>query len=307
MITLEKLLRTFQIDWQVQTANAFNINCPFCTKRDTKYHCGIFRDMKSFHCFRCGKSGTLFLLLQQITGMSFHEYKAIIKGDKNVEADLTTKDKVREIFSRKITVEKPKTKPVKLPLSELITKKIVNEYPVLQQFLAQRRINIETCEDYGARFTGYTGDYPYRLIIPIANEHGQIVTWQGRDVTGKAKRKYQTAHGVAINQFLYWTDSVFGDDIYIVEGVFDAWRLNWSAVCCFGKSLSKRQKHLLLDASVKRYIIAYDGDAKKEAMKTGQEMACLRNGIGVLDIPEGEDPDSLGIDKMNELSVKWLS
>ena len=307
-VKLERILNTLKIPFIQQTGSGLNVCCPFCRRGDSKFHCGIFWDRKGFHCFKCEKTGSLFSLFHSIAGISFDDYNALTGLRYISTEEDTVANQIRNIFKKiKHAVGKRECICRKSIPGFLIDDDVVHKYPQLKSFLSRRNISVEKCKDYEARYTGYAGDYPYRLIVPIYNGKN-LVSWQGRDVTNKARNKYQTAPGTKINDYLYWTDLIGHNPlIFVVEGVFDAWRLNENAVATFGHSLSKTQFGLLVnDKDIGRIVMAWDADAYNYSLETARSLALVRNGVGVVRLPEGNDPDSFG-EKIKSLSIRWLS
>jgi len=105
-----------------------------------------------------------------------------------------------------------------------------------------------------------------RIIIPIKDRLGNIVSWQGRDMTGKSYIKYQIQPGFRAAESLYNIDQiVIGQPIILVEGAIDAW--GWiragftNVVATWGKKISKEQLLMLCALKPGRIYMAWDGDA----------------------------------------------
>jgi len=73
---------------------------------------------------------------------------------------------------------------------------------------------------------------------------GRMVSYQGRDITGKADLRYKACRkDLELRDHktvLYNADNA-GDSIVVVEGVFDVWRLGDGAVATMGTSVTRRQ------------------------------------------------------------------
>lgn len=303
MPDLQTVLKKVEIEWVKTTMDALNINCPFCHKPDTRHHLGIFQDMKGFHCFRCGKSGTLYILFSRLFNMSFDDFKKLMVND--LLPNETAADKIKVILKGKIKETEKQKKQIKLPQSILINQETVELYPTLRGFLRARNITVETCEKYKTRYTGYLGDLAYRIIIPIPDLEGEnLISWQARDVTGKSKTKYYTAPHSPVKDYVYPASRIdYSKPLYIVEGVFDVWRLQENAVAIFGKQLSAKQETLLTEEfEFTPIIIALDSDATKQAWELAHKLACQRSYISIQELPKGEDPDSLGKEKLKHLT-----
>jgi len=305
---LQKILQGFAIPFTNQP-KAVNINCPYCVgsssrQRDDKYRCGIFHLKLRYHCWRCKRTGSLFELLETLVGLTHDEYQRIL-GNKNQYLEDTPANTIRRKLINKEhdKIKSPET--VTLPSSTAIDKITIKTYPLLKKFLYDRKIDVETCWEYEARYTGNAGEFAQRLIIPIY-ENDRLVAWQGRDITNKSKTKYHT-HG-NVMQTLYWSTWCENPTrIYLVEGIFDCWRMEYNVVSSFSKSLTRRQRMLLVkDQQISELIICWDSDAYKESVQTARDLAPILDRVGVVRLPDGTDPDTLGSDNVRGLEIRWI-
>jgi DNA primase len=116
--------------------------------------------------------------------------------------------------------------------------------------------------EWGLQGTGHLGDYKFRIIAPIYVD-GRLVSYQGRDITGKSSLPYMAcrkADEVIHHQHtVYGLDQTVGDSVAIVEGVTDVWRLGPGAVSVFGIEFTPPQIDLISDR-FKRITILFDED-----------------------------------------------
>lgn len=111
-----------------------------------------------------------------------------------------------------------------------------------------------------------------RLIIPVYKGK-DLVFWQGRDLFGRHTRKYLSPSvdkGAIISNYEVLTTHT-NDPIYVVEGWFDAYHIQGTAV--FGKVLTDAQITLLNRSRRPKVVIPDrkgDGDKlAKQALKLG--------------------------------------
>lgn len=148
-----------------------------------------------------------------------------------------------------------------------------------------------------------------RLLIPIY-QGLRVVGWQARmidKITDKKQKKYifpplRETHNIGKNNWLYNKDvAKFHEDMVLVEGVTDVWRVGPNAVCSFGKTLSPKQIHSLklLWGYSGSCVICFDSDTwtkPKEKARLDMLVRKLREekvfprGVAVLYLPEGYDP-----------------
>ena len=303
---LESILAGLGIQFQ-SSPKAVNINCPFCVgsthgQRDAKYRCGIFPRTLSFHCFRCKRKGGLYDLLHDAVGLPLGEYRNLV-GETPMPTDETPLEAIQRLQAA-IGEAKAPPKRVALPSSRLVTSDLLKDHPPLRRFLEQRNISVQTCFAHGARYTGDGGDYPQRMILPILDDDGDLRAFQARDVTGKAKTKYLTQG--PISELLYKVPFSHPKRIYVVEGIFDCWRMGENAVATFTHGISSRQRALLLVCGADEAVFAWDGDSFNLAMEAALQIAPIIDRAGAVRLPAGADPDTMGGDAVRALPVTWV-
>lgn len=91
---------------------------------------------------------------------------------------------------------------------------------------------------------GHVNKWFKRIIIPIFKDNN-LIFYQGRDLTGKALKKYESA-AVPKDRILYGYDEIQSRSrapLYIVEGWFDAYDINGIAI--IGNKLTNEQIEIL--------------------------------------------------------------
>lgn len=140
----------------------------------------------------------------------------------------------------------------------------------------------QNCKGTGKNF------YYNRIIIPTY-ENGNLVYFQGRDLSEDSNIRYMNPKLPRL-QVVYFYDNIQPNSrIYITEGPFDAMTLfDESATCLLGNSISDPQIFKLLDKNPKEIIFVPDYDETK-TKRENIAKAMLRN-----------------IDKIKKLSDKEL-
>ena len=138
-----------------------------------------------------------------------------------------------------------------------------------------------------------------RLIIPIY-KNGKLIFFQGRDLTNKAIRKYESPP-IEKDKILYGYDKLFekvDQPLYIVEGIFDAMSIDCVAV--LGNVITPEQI-IWLNKSPRKKIYIPDrfGDGKNSAIQALE----LGWSIATLD-PNGEGKDIN--DAVNEYGLLFV-
>lgn len=160
--------------------------------------------------------------------------------------------------------------------------------------------------------------YVQRLIIPVYDLDGKLVTFQGRDITGKQEPKYLFPPGLAgSGTHLYNGMNVHGTKRVVVgEGAFDVMALKLAMdadpslrdvipVGTFGKHLSwgdqesQQYKFLALKKrGVEEATIMWDGEvqATDDAIKAASQLVAIGLKVRIALLPALKDPNEVSPD-----------
>lgn len=172
-------------------------------------------------------------------------------------------------------------------------------------------------QDGRDRYQAYNG----RVLIPIYDENGNLQTFQGRDVTGLAEKKYLFPPGLpGSGRFLYNANNCLGKKIVILnEGVMDvAWTSKHletrsvGSVGTFGKSLSHGDfregrdqlgiLYKLQKMGMKETVIMWDGEHKtiKDALKVARDLENAGLPTTVVRLDHDKDPNETSPDDLTD-------
>lgn len=150
-----------------------------------------------------------------------------------------------------------------------------------------------------------------RVIIPVFDLDGQMVSFQGRDITGEADRKYLFPNGFAsTGEHLYNGHNVHATKrIIVAEGAFDVMAVKIAVdedpdlrdivpIGTFGKHLSENQisKFLTLkERGVREVVIMWDGEvaATDAAITAGLRIKGLGFQVRIAMLPKDKDPNEV--------------
>ena len=140
-----------------------------------------------------------------------------------------------------------------------------------------------------------------RVIIPIKDFEGRVVSWQGRDITGESRLKYLFPPGFKGSEYLFNASSLVpgpaADYVILCEGVFDVfgwWRAGFrNAVATFGKKISEAQVALLRRLRPGKIFVAWDSDAAWERHEFCQRYGHLFQ-VEIIDLG-GKDADECSV------------
>lgn len=282
-IDLLRLLNEVGIEYTTQTNKGWiNIQCPFCS--DSGQHGGLNRAGGYYHCFRCG-GHKLEKIIRRLTGYSDEEVEALI-----------FKYSGRGSVVEKINRQHAET--VKLPGGVLGRNH--------RKYLIGRRFNPDELVDkYKIRGTGITGEWAFRIIIPIYFDN-RLVSFQGRDVTGKQDLRYKTLD-VELSvmdpkSILYNVDNCKTERLILVEGVFDCWRMGDGCAATLGTSMTEKQLRII---STRFRRVSFLFDAEKEAQQRAAaqalRLAALGLQVDMLDTELEHDPGDFTEEETNQV------
>lgn len=136
------------------------------------------------------------------------------------------------------------------------------------EYLRTRGITNYDVREYQLQFC-VNGWFSDRVIIPVWDEHGRLVWFQARDLTGKKKQKYLNPKDVDKSSLLYGLNKVQpGNRVVIVEGIFDGWKCNLNVVnvqqtrglVVFGKNITEIHLAKIMSRDPGELILGSDAD-----------------------------------------------
>jgi DNA primase len=241
-----------------------NIHCLFC-QGIQEYHLGWNLEKGYFNCWRCGFH-PVKKVVARILNISEAEAWEVIKHYEG-ESTYTPQDK-KLIRS---------TSEVSLPVGCCA---MTDRH---RRYLKKRGFNPERLEkEWSLLGTGPVGPYKFRIIAPIFYKK-KLVSYQGRDITGRTELRYKTCakeNEVRDHKHcLYGLDEVEGDSVIVVEGITDAWRLGvGNAVATFGIIYTPAQVGLLM--RFKNVFVFFDS-ADPQAIKQAEELGWELGAFGI--------------------------
>ena len=260
-----RLFQEYNVDYVTEgnkhcSPGFVNIHCPHCSG-SRNYHLGFDLNGGYFNCWRCGWH-PIDITIAKLLGVTITEARAIMREYGGV--------------SKLISMEKkePTVRPkaLKLPSG---TSDMQERH---RQYLIKRRYDdLELERTWSLKGTGPIAlledlNYGHRILAPIFWE-GRMVSFQCRDITGKAELKYLTCPKsreiIHHKHILYGAEERFEkwDVCICTEGVFDVWRIGKYGVCTFGIKYTPEQLRLL--ARFKKVVVWFDQEkqAQEQASK----------------------------------------
>ena len=270
-----------------------NVRCPMPRCGDRSNHGGFSPD-GNYICWKCGKHDLEYVIMA-LERCEYHEACSRVQDYETDQGYLPVLKQKSKAIGLDGKLEWPTGT---LPLQ-----------PQHKKYLASRGFDPDHLEArYGLRGTGPAGSYAWRIIAPIFYNE-QMVSYQGRDITGKASIKYFACKPelelMSHKNLLYNIDNA-GDVGILVEGVFDVWRLGDGAVAAIGTTVTKQQVIMAAERFKKVFLLF---DSEKPAQVKAKRMADMLSVLGVeavnVELGQG-DPADLSQEEANNLKKELI-
>jgi len=250
---IHEFLRDFKIEHALPGQSAkvtegwIGVHCPFCGGDNFKL--GYNVKGNGWNCWACGGKNT-FKVIERLLSVSNDKAASIYTKYRGTDKS-RPQDRQRITGTGLSTVPWPYyCKPIQEPH---------------RAFLRSRNFDPDKIVDkWGIRGTGPIPRNPQqlRIMIPVTM-NGEMMCYQGRDITGKARAKYWSLptelSAKPIKSCLYGYDEAKSHDTVVVcEGPTDVWRLGPGAVALFGVAYRPAQVRLLAEWG--RVVMVLDGD-----------------------------------------------
>jgi len=215
------------------------------------------------------------------------------------------KTEIKQTPEQRVAEKNPDViEEVNAPLA-FVLKGIDSTHP----YLKERGIEEETAKHFGVGFFPGRGSMAGRLVIPIANERGELVAYAGRSLD-QSEPKYKFPAGFKKSEVLFNLNHVLAlpqkgsDLVIVVEGFFDCIKVQQaglpSVVALMGSSLSETQEKFL--CQFPRIILFLDGDpAGREATAVIASRLMFKTFVKVVSLGDGKQPDQLSSDEIKNI------
>ncbi len=320
--------------------------CPFHNEKTPSFM--VSRELGIFKCFGCGLAGDSIKFIQEAEGLEFVEALNLLAKKAGVilkpKRQKTSPEEIKirgileinqlagEFFHFILTKNKFGKKALDYLKNRGIKNDTIktfklgyapNSWDSLLRFLLKRGYDIALIAASGLvvpkeHSSGFYDRFRGRVIIPLRNERGEIISFSGRAL-GKIEPKYINGPETSVfkkERFLYNLDLARSEikrkkEAILVEGYFDAispyQEETKNVVASSGTSLTTGQLSLIKKYS-ETLVIFYDTDtagieATKRALSLAQEIK-LDVKVGIL--PDNiKDPDE-AIQKDKKIFEKAL-
>ena len=304
MVDLISFFKTRGIRYWTEGKNCkegwVNITCRFCDDRSN--HLGGNLSNGAFHCWRCGKHSFFEVIRFFEPHAAPEEIQEIIDEHSDYKS-----------LGRRYSLDGPDTSEEDIDWPFFLKEEC---RPLYSRYLSNRNFAYDSLfYHWGVLLSGPDAfyemlDFRFRLMIPVL-WNSELVSFLGRDVTGKAKHRYltcpKTKEKIHHKNILYGRklgDKTRKRFIIVTEGVTDVWRLGADAAATFGIEFSRNQIRILANSTLHVFVMYDHGRA---AQAQADKLIGELNFRGVKAenvssyLPPGQDPADL-----TELDVKHI-
>lgn len=264
---VEELIRTYvQLPNLPSGTGWFPVLCKVCSDHGRKGPRGGFKfddDGIGYHCFNCGHKGTYYPHYKTIPKDMLKVFSSFGIPDEEINKLRLATLQERDESGQVTTSQQSRSfmlNPVELPLPDhfyqLDQAKDDDKWAeIARYYIEDRKIDPRDYPFYLStgipkQFTGPESQkkafiraaqkWKRRIIIPIYKDN-KLVYYQGRDLTEKATKKYESP-STRKDRVIYGFDRLFIDEdrpLYVVEGFFDAFHIK--GVALLGNELTEPQ------------------------------------------------------------------
>lgn len=174
-------------------------------------------------------------------------------------------------------------------------------------YVMSRGLSVQTARYFDVGYYDGNGFLRGRVVIPIHNEHGELVAYSGRAID-EAEPKYRLPAGFRRSHVLFNLHRAIQSrehSLILVEGFFDTFKIHQAGhrnvAALMGSKLSDRQAELV-GTHFDQVILMLDADKAGKAATAAARTALssiLR--VEVVELASGTQPDQLASGEINHL------
>lgn len=253
----------------------YAFSCPFCKHRKQKLEV----DVKSglWNCWNCNTRGNSASSLLYKAGVPYSEIADVKKNESyttKTVSHYTDDVHYPEFFDYLPTT--PKT----------------NHQKNLLEYLYKRGITKEDIIKYKIGY--YTEKYITTVVLPSYDRYANLNYYINKNVdSGKYLNPPYPKNQIIYDLFINWRE-----DLILVEGNFDAIAVKRNATPLLGKTLSYKLKKAISESSLTNVFICLDGGEIDSIVKISEYVRDVGKTPLLVPLPLGEDPSSLGYEKV---------
>jgi DNA primase len=174
-------------------------------------------------------------------------------------------------------------------------------------YVISRGLSEQTARYFGVGYYDGNGFLRGRVVIPIHNEHGELVAYSGRAI-GQTEPKYRLPAGFRKSHVLFNLHRAIQSrdcTLILVEGFFDTFKVHQAGhhnvAALMGSKLSDRHAELI-GTHFDQVILMLDADeAGKAATSAAATALSSIIRVQIVELAPGSQPDQLASKEINQL------
>ena len=285
------------------TGDKININvvCPICTQNEgvdsTKKKLAIKIDSGILHCWKCGyRARSIYGLLKRYKP---HQAEEFIK---TFNAASLISDAEEAAFEAQ-------QEAIELPRGFQLLAEYYDEpeapYYIRQavKYLKQRGITYRDFWYFKLGITALDLNYKNRILIPSHDQDGNLNFFTSRTHRPSVKPKYFNPRFHRETVIINYINIDWTDELTIVEGPFDLFKVNDNATCLLGKELTKEYALFQKIATNKTpVLLCLDNDAKRASLEVAKLLNSYSVSVRILELPlDIKDPGEISREQFLKL------
>lgn len=297
---IERCFGGYQITGSGNETN-INVVCPICYEANNfnyqKKKLAIKLSTGILHCWVCGyKARSIYGLLRRYKPIQAEEFITQFDG-----ASLVSDDE-EKAFKKELEV-------LQLPTGfQLLAEWLDNEDSPAHirqatKYLKQRGLTEHDFWYFKFGVTELDKAYKNRVIVPSHDVEGNLNFFTARSYKSFIKPKYFNPRFRRETVVFNEINIDWDEELTIVEGPFDMFKVNDNATCLLGKELTKQCA--LFQAIVTHttpVLLCLDNDAMRATLDTAKLLYDYNIDVKILELPEEiKDPGEISRDKFLEL------
>ena len=174
-------------------------------------------------------------------------------------------------------------------------------------YVISRGLSEQTARYFGVGYYAGNGFLRKRVVVPIHNEHGELVAYSGRAID-QTEPKYRLPAGFRKSHVLFNLHRAIQSHdsaLILVEGFFDTFKIHQAGhpnvAALMGSNPSGCQIDLVA-TYFKQAILMLDADQAGQAATTAAAAAlCSMISVQIVELASGSQPDQLAARRINQL------
>jgi DNA primase len=302
-VSMETVLSHYDVRLRRVGADQFRGKCPLPAHSSTKSN-DSFSVSFTRNVWSCQSASCIAARSGRVGGTVF-DFVAEMERCSIREAALHLQHSLAESESPRAASRYEEPVPSTLenrPLS-FILRNVDHQHP----YVRSRGLSEHTARYFGVGYYDGNGFLRGRVVIPIQNEHGELVAYSGRAID-QTEPKYRLPAGFRKSHLLFNLHRAIRNGertLILVEGYFDTFKVHQAGhhnvAALMGSNLSNRQADLI-GTYFDQVILMLDADQAGKAATAAATTTLSSNLlVQIVELASATQPDQLASEEINQL------